>query len=265
MNKNQFFDLNRFGLYIKSNLLINYKKILLSIIAITLIIYGILFLNMPKGDNMGTFKEQGYLGTFVFFVFALIFYMGSGFRAFNNKTTTRHFLATPVSTFEKYTAEFLFQIVGSIVALLIIFWISAHLARWTALLTLITPGSHSAQIATFNYGDLWKEINSTDNMGLKVILAILISCLSIFTVRIFFTKNGLIKSILTLFVLSGLFFGFKSLLVKLFFNGLFLFNDIHLDLSKDFSVYKLLVILAYIIGFTGLILIGYYKLKEKEL
>lgn len=265
MDKNQFFDLNRFGLYIKSLLLINYKKILLSIIAIILIIYGILFLNMPKGDNMGTFKEQEYFGTFVFFVFALIFYMGTGFRAFNNKTTTRHFLATPVSTFEKYTAEFLFQIVGSIATLLIIFWISAHLARWTALLTLTTPVNHSTQIAILNYGDLWKEINNTANMGLIAIIAILISCLSIFTFRIFFTKNGVIKSILTLFVVSGLFFGFKSLLVKLFFNERFLLNDVQLGLSNDISVYKLLVILACIIGFTGLTLIGYYKLKEKEL
>lgn len=267
MNKNQFFNFSRFYTYVQSSTLINLKRTLISIAALFVIIFLLIFSGMPKGDSTALYHPSRYFaGNFLFMVVALGVFIGSGFKAFNRKVESRNYLAVPASTFEKYITEFLFRIVLSTFTLLVLFWVAAHLARFAALSTLTGPGDHFSQIAVFNYKDLFKTMSNNGNLEF-VLLGILFIGLFLFNIRIFFNNNGLVKTMLTFAALLFLFINYFGLLGKLFFpemegypNGP---SSFYMVKGIDSNLLYAKITLSILC--VGLPILGYFKLKEKEL
>lgn len=258
MNKNQFFNLKRFTNYSKNLLLINAKSMLISVAVLFVVMFLLQFSSMPRGKSMMEYPISNYAIYFTFYIVVLGVFIGSGFKPFNQKVNTQNYLAVPVSTFEKYLTEFLFRVVIGTIGLFVIYWIAVNLARYAAILTLTEP----TEIVPFRYSTFFKDMFEHFDAAqiTVVILSVAFAYISLFNVRLFFTKNGFIKALLTL---STLLFAFITLLyyiVKYIFEPM---RDKYA--SVNFEVSENYISSILIVSIVGLSIFGYFKLKEKEL
>lgn len=267
MKTNQIFSIKRFINLIKSDLLMNYKKYGLMILAILLVDYVILYLNMPKysynPNNVYNIREYFPLFTSLGF-FTLGAWIGSAFPEFNNKNTSRSYLITPASTFEKYTTQLLGRIIISTIIFLIIFWLAANLARFTVLHTI---KENIPNIEQFNFSGVINTLKSDSVIEWLLPLSFLALIMFLFSVRIYFNKHGLVKTILSLSVVLFLLYLLFVIFTQVFYPSYKLF-EVH---SSEYQVTKSLknseILGIVILSLSSLILpvLGFFKLKEKEL
>ncbi len=263
MNKNQFFNIKRFSNYIKSLTLINAKSLLITVTVLFVIFFVLQFLGMPKGDSIRPYKMNEYLGNLTFYLVALGVFIGSGFKPFNHKVNTRNYLAVPASTFEKYVTEFLARIVVGSIGVIVIYWISANLARLAAILTLTSDVNHFEQITPFSYNFLFE--NFDPSTFLIFTLIVLFIYVALFTIRLFFTKNGFLKTFLSLSAAGAVYFGLTFTIVHKFFKDNGNTGITNWNSEASFISGELFTILICLVGIIGLSIFGYFKLKEKEL
>lgn len=262
MKTNQIFSLKRFINLIKSDLLMNYKRYGMIVLVMTLLTYVVMYLNFPK--NGGTFDIERYFPFLVSFIFfSLGAWIGSSFPAFNRKNTSRNYLMTPASTFEKYTAQFIGRIIISTIVMLIIFWIDARFARFTVLHVI---KENTTAIDKFSYTALYEKIK-LDHVVYWTPLIFFSLVTFLFSARIYFNKHGLIKSLLAL---AGVFFAFYILLViytQIFYPGNKLFEVDATNYIVTKSIKNSDILMIALLSFSILILpvLGFFKLKEKEL
>lgn len=267
MKTNQIFSIKRFINLIKSDLLINYKKYGLMILAISLVYYVILYLNMPKYsyNPQSVYNTYEYYPLFISLgLFTLAAWIGSAFPAFNNKNTARSYLTTPASTFEKYTAQFLGRIIVSTIIFLIIFWIDARLARFTILNTVkdnipnIKPFTYSAFIDRLKADTFTLWILPFGGLSLVLFL---------FSVRIYFGKHGLIKAILSLAAVIFIIYILFAVSTQFFYSGYKFFGVKTPDyqVTEKLNNGEIFTIIIFGVSWIFFTILGFFKLKEKEL
>lgn len=266
MNNNQFFSFSRFFILIKNDLLLNYKKYLLTLLVVILLGYIFTYLGFPKYHS-AHFEIRSYFNLFIVSWFALFGYIALSFPAFSNKTSRRTYLGLPASTFEKYSAEMLMKIILPIILYFAMYWVVTNLARFTVLSTF---PNRSLNIAPFAYSDFFKVIFGNGiNWLYKLSMFLLFANISLFmfVVRIFFNKNGLLKTIISAIAIVLLFLCCMVLFSHIFIPGTQGFN-INVEEYEIVQMYDNTDIFASIILMlllVALLPIGYYKLKEKKL
>lgn len=261
MNKNQFFNLKRFSNYSRNLLLINAKSILISVAVLFAVMFLLQFSSMPRGKSMVEYPISNYAGYFTFYLLGLGLFIGSGFKALNQKVDTRNYLAVPVSTFEKYLSEFLSRIVIGTIGFLVIFWLAVNSARYVAIFTLTNPIINPfQQIAPFSYKAFFEYVfrgfETFDIVSL--ILFITSIYITLFNIRLFFNKHGLIKTLLTLSAL------FSAIITLIYYIGKKFFES-STTRYVNFEINDIYFYIILAVAIVGLSVFGYFKLKEKEL
>lgn len=266
MKTNQIFSTKRFINLIKSDLLINYKKYGLQLLVVFLLGYVLIYLNLPKHSYQidDSYEVTKYFVLFVVALFALGAFVGMSFPAFNHKNTSRGYLLTPASTFEKYTAQILGRIIIGTLLFLIIFWIDARLARFTII--------HSVKenipvIEKFTYSGMINRLKmDLFTLWIFPFLSLSMGCF-VFSVRLFFAKNGLVKTILSM---GGVFFVSYvvfALLTQIFYPELPLFQVRTPDyqITEKLGNGEIFSIVIFSVSWMFFLVFGFFKLKEKEL
>ena len=285
MNSNQFFSFSRFSLLLRNDILLNYKKYLLTIAGAFILGFILLYSSMPKlvvkGELQWIFESHHYSQIFQMCLIGLLAFVGSAFSELSNKVKTTNYLLLPASTFEKYLTKFVIHVLAGIFFLLIIFWMDAHLARYVTIINLkayhndvLSYAEKEKFIEVFNYSTLlvktpyptitywnWFE-------GMALICGLFSVGMYFFNVKIFFRKLGLIKTAISfiaiIFLVAFLFMFFSQLFypeTKMFDIS----NEIDYRLPNGYNNVE--IWLSYSAYFVSLFLIplGYYKLKEKQL
>jgi len=256
---NGFFSFTRWYCLFCADLRLNLKRYLLIFLGALAVGYLALGWDM-HGTQL--YQSQNYFIIISVGLMALALFAGNPFPEFNHKTGTADYLLLPASTFEKLLTQILIYVVLGSICYLLIFWVDAHLARWTVMAGAAAQ-SKQVVIEPFRYAILWEEMERP----YVVWLGITGIGISLFALRLFFKRYAFVKSVLVLFGLFGFWCCFMVGCSHLFYPETQGFN-IHFS---DFKMYNgmylvevYFLIMAHCIWLTAFPL-AYYKLKEKKL
>lgn len=271
MNINQFFSLSRLWLLLRNDMMMNYKKYLLNIGGALVVYFIIIYMMLPKNPNYQDYEVGDYATPFIMLLFSLGGFIGMAFPFMSEKRQLSVHLLTPASTFEKYLGQFLIRVIGGSILFLIVFHIDAIIARQVAL-GVLAKYEHAPTIAEFSYKHLLdgnRSLHDADRYGqiTSMISSVIAIGFFLFSVKTFFNKSGLIKTILTG---TGIFI--TMTLIFIAFSHIF-FPDTtgwsaHLSNYKvNDQFYNVELWFTSIACATPLFLLplGYFKLKEKQL
>ena len=166
---NKTFDLHRFGMVLRWDLLTNWKSYFYSIagLAIGIIMLSISMLytfphsHYTVGGDLGNYYEDGMTGFLATILIA--FFFVSACNIFSNTKTKlqrENFLMLPANNLEKYAARFLMMSVGSILTMLIATLIADFVQF--VLSFFMTPGYHASIIGS-SLSQIYKAATNTGN------------------------------------------------------------------------------------------------------
>lgn len=268
MHTNQFFNISRFWLLLRNDMMMNYKKYLLNIGGAFVVCFIIIYMTLPTKPNYVDYSAQSYLYPFLIVLFGLGGFIGMAFPFLNEKRQLSVYLLTPASTFEKYLSQFLIRFIGGTVIFLLIFYIDAIIARQVAL-AVLAKFEHAPTIAEFSFKHLTDMKRNMRTTGEITGLISIITTIGffLFSVKLFFSKNGLIKT-----MLAGTAVFFAILLLNVGLSHIFfpetICMDDHLPSYKVNEQFNNLQVWFTILACSTpafLLPLGYFKLKEKQL
>lgn len=172
---NKTFDLHRFGMVLRWDLLTNWKSYFYSIagLAIGIIMLSISMLyTFPHshyivGGDLGNYYEDGMTGLLATILMA--FFFVSACNIFSNTKTKlqrENFLMLPANNLEKYAARFLMMSVGSILTMLIATLIADFVQF--VLSFFMTPGYHASIIGS-SLSQIYKAATDTSNNPISIL------------------------------------------------------------------------------------------------
>jgi len=298
MNSNKFFSFSRFYRLLMNDVLINYKKYLLIIVAAFIMGFVFLYGSMPRlvygSDTLygwNRFNSSKYMNIFLASIVALGALVGSSFPDLGSKVKTANYLLIPASTFEKFFSQFFIRVICGAAIFLVLFWIDARLARAISVMQMVDVKTnlHYAYaeqfIEKFHYGMIFwydrvvsysTEVGSypiekivyhkaIETWGLSLLIVSI--GLYLFSVKLFFKKLGLVKSIL-----SAVAVFFAMALFMVIFSHIFYPGTKGFDVSlSNYTLQNGINNVEFwlcLIGFVSplfLLPMGYFKLKEKQL
>jgi hypothetical protein len=269
MNPNKFFSLKRFSRFFVSDLLLNQKRYLYSLVAAFIGFYLIILLSMTYSPSSSRFYSENYLTPFILCLLVLGAFIGKAFPEFNDNVKTGNYLLLPASSFEKALAQFLIYFVLGSLLFVLFFWIDAHLVRWSMQLKESVQ-SGRVVIEPLQFSAIFKEMGAIRTLWDKLFCVTLIFSTGtfLFSVRLFFKHYALVKTVICG---VGLFFFIICLLS--FFSHLF-YPEKTSGLGMELLSYKTSLNLENIqIFFYGItyfawlffLPLAYFKLKEKQL
>jgi len=263
METNQFFSLKRFYLLLRNDLLINYKTYLFTLIGACIVGYLVFFTSMPKHEIGRDFGKNEYFTSLIFYLLGLGVFVGLSFPEMNNKIKASKYLLIPSSIFEKFLAQFVLRIIGGFILITLLFWSDAYLARWTILsiYKFIEPSNIKLPQFSFFY--------QGSDTYLKVALTFCIFSLAtyLFSIRLFFKKNALVKTLISFGLLAYLIVCFHVILSHIFYPETVGFDVnlknydlpfLHIN-NVEFWMSSIMILSGFFLLF-----LGYFKLKEKQ-
>lgn len=260
--------------------------------------FAFLYSNMPKfvygnaiENSWNIFDSNKYMNIFMVSLVALGALVGSSFPDLGSKVKTANYLLIPASTFEKFTSQFFIRVICGAGIFLVLFWIDARLARAISVTQMIDVKTnlhyvHAEQfIEKFNYGMifLYHKITSYPDSNVSnpivnivyykaiekwgISLFIVSMGLYLFSVKLFFKKLGMVKSII-----SSVAVFFAMALFMVIFSHIFYPDTKGFDVSlQNYTLQNGINNIEFwlcLIGFVSplfLLPMGYFKLKEKQL
>ena len=173
---NKTFDLHRFGMVLRWDLLTNWKSYFYSIagLAIGIIMLSISMLySFPhshyivEGGDLGNYYESRMTG-FLAAIFILFFFI-SACNIFSNMKTKlqrESFMMLPANNLEKYAARFLMMSVGSILIMVIATLIGDFVQF--VLSFFMTPGYHASIIGS-SLSQIYKAATDSGNDSISIL------------------------------------------------------------------------------------------------
>ena len=173
---NKTFDLHRFGMVLRWDLLTNWKgyfnRIAGLAIGITLLSIPMLY-NFPhshyivEGGDLGNYYEDSMTGFLAAIFILLIFVSASNiFGNMKTKLQRESFLMLPANNLEKYAARFLMTSVGSILIMLIA-TLTADFVQFV-LSFFMTPGYHASIIGS-SLSQIYKTATMVGNNPISIL------------------------------------------------------------------------------------------------
>lgn len=269
MKSNSFFSFNRFGLLLKNDLLLNYKQYLLTIVAAFIVGYFVVYSHLPWKEYFEDYIIQKFYHAFIYCLMGFGAFIGLSFPGLNSKTASQNYLMMPGSTFEKYLSQFFIRIVLASVLFLVIFWVDAYLARITVLQSDKFVGL-ATDYESFSYSALFKFMmrTSSEILGYASLIVMVSIGLYMFTVRLFFTKLAIFKTVISL---VGFIF-LVAFVFVLFSHAFYPETTIGFQMNiREYHVYEnitnmeMWIAFVFSIPWIFLLPLGYFKLKEKQL
>jgi hypothetical protein len=222
------------------------------IIGLFIYLITLRFNDFYKWDN----KAQDTIFLFLFLILGM-FYTSNAFASFRNKEKSLSYLTLPASTIEKFTFEFINKIVLFILVFPVLLWVT---------LNLVGLGLHKIYPEFENYRfELTSFFSNFKKWSHFTLLSIAMFFLTIpFLGATFFKKRVLLKTLFfTAVILSSL--GLYGYLVFLGFDvGEYTPTDNNIILTNEEQIAMRFLFFASIISHLVLYIVGYFKLKEKE-
>ncbi len=282
MNSNKFFSFSRFYRLLMNDILLNYKKYLLTIVGAFILGFIVIYMQMPNylyGYSGYSFDASRYFNVFIMCLVGLGAFVGSAFSELSSKVKISNYLLLPASTFEKFLCQFIIRAVIGTVIFMFIFWVDAHIARIAVLSNLknnlgqlVGPEKYD-YIEKFHFSMFlikskypivtnWKLFE-----GIGMILIIFSSGMFLFSVKIFFRKLGLIKTGISLVATLYLIMIVMMCFSQLFYPETKSFGIANIDykLSNGYSNDEIFLYSIAYLAPIFLLPLGYFKLKEKQL
>lgn len=264
MESNKYFTFRRFYLLLQHDILINYKNYLITASGVFLVLFVALYVQMPKENLQIDFGFYKYQMTFLIALVCLGTFVGLAFPDLESKIKTSNYLLLPGSVLEKFLEQFLIRVIVGSLAFCIIFWLDAHLARLFAFSVFKgQPNLHT--IDSFHFSMLFQRsiFYAPYSVATKFefILGFFSTSMYLFSIRLFFRRFSLIKSIISLLALLGLSFYLLVIITHIFYPDTVKFK-LNIDSLNIYSDW------FYIITYTSwifLLFLGYFKLKEKKI
>lgn len=262
MKPNNTFNITRFGLLFRQNLIHHYKLNSLSLVAFC----GGLFMLLLIIQFFDGFQPQT-LQTFQ--VLLLILFFGTGiicagtaFPGFRTKEKSLNYLMNPASALEKFLMEFLSRVLLFILVIPFIYWAVYNVEGY--LVKMIYPTFSFESQMPFSLPSMHLESESFMRWVYTLVISgTLLVFVIPFTGATIFVKNPLIK---TLFGVALIFF-FNFFIFYLFIE-VFLFKEFHpsgpilfISEGEDAVVAGAIAGIAMNLAFISA---AYFKLKEKE-
>jgi len=220
-------------------------------------------MSMPKQYPASTFDNNDYMQIAAICLLGLGVFIGLSFPEMNNKIKATNYLLLPASTFEKFLVQFSLRFIGGILLFILILWIDAHLARWS--IQHVYKGFDTTIIEDVNILEMTKGAKL--HQILPLVFAILSLGTYLFSIRLFFKKNALVKTVISFGLIVYIMACLMVVFSHLFYPETHGFN---VDLKHyDLSILPVTNIEMYffsIMYLSGLFLLplGYFKLKEKQ-
>ncbi len=261
MNKNSFFSPGRFARLFRNDLLINQKTYLFTLAGIGIAIYALLYFSMVTTKHVSLNQYTGFI---VFYLMGVGVVIGTAFPALTNQTKMSNYLLAPGSTLEKYLVQFIIRIVIFVPIALLIFWISAHLAKASLVPDPKIGFNPEVSITDFSFESLFNLFYYKDIA--PTILGIFSMYAFLFAGSVSFNRFALPKTL----IFAG------GILITMFFS-LVLFSHIFYPLENhgfeiklepykvgDIDSYKVFLYCWACLSWPFFLLFAYFKLKEKE-
>lgn len=281
MNSNKIFSFGRFYLLMRNDFLLNYKKYLLTIAVAFVLGFIIIYLEMPKMEYryMEAYFARRYPQIFIMCLLGLGAFVGSAFSELSSKVKTSNYLLLPASTFEKFLLQFVIRILLGTALFLFIFWADAHLARFAALSRMVDENNQLAGpekykfITAFHYSQLLikdyfpPRTYWTAYEIITMTSGIFSIGIYLFSVKIFFRKMGLVKTIISMVALFYVLAGAMILFSHIFFpetTGFELNINEYVTPFGGTNNFELWINSICFFSWLFLLPLGYFKLKEKQ-
>ena len=261
MKQNKYLNMGRFARLFRNDLLINQKTYLFTLAGLGIAIYALMYFLMMNTKHVGANQYTGFI---VFYLMGVGVVIGTAFPALTNQIKTTNYLLAPGSTFEKYMVQFVIRMVIFIPIALIIFWISAHLAKASLVPDPTIGFDPEVSIADFSFGSLFNRLYYKDIA--PIILGIFSMYAFLFAGSVSFNRFALPKTL----IFAG------GILVTMLFS-LVLFSHIFYPLETqgfeiklkpykvgDIDNYKVFLYCWACLSWPFFLLFAYFKLKEKE-
>lgn len=254
-------SINRMVLLYKQFIFLSGKQILIVLGSTAGLITGFhAFMYFVNRSQLGNTKiaDEYHISVFLFAFFAgCLIWCGQSFPAFRSKEKSMDYLMTPTSSIEKFMFEFINRIIIYVICFPIVYWTFTNIV--TGIFHIYYPDYLNYK---FEFGVLFSEWSSREII-LAITLALLM-CTLPFTGATFFQKMPLLKTILIVFLLIGIYFGFGFMIVEGFDIKDYQPADGRVLFMKNAEDAKLGVILAAALANVCLLAISYFKVKEKE-
>jgi len=282
MNSNKFFNFSRFYRLLRNDILLNYKKYLLTIVGAFILGFILMYMYMPNRvytDTIYKFDTSRYFNLFTMCLVGLGAFVGSAFSELSSKVKISNYLLVPASTFEKYLSQFVIRAVVGTAIFLLVFWIDAHLARIAVLSRIEGLDGQLAGPEKYDYIEKFhwsmflikSKYPTLTNWrlfeGIGMILTWFSLGMFLFSIKIFFRKLGLIKTgislVATIYLLTVVMAGFSHIFYPETV-GLGIAN-IDYKLSNGYSNSEIFFNSIGYLAPLFLLPLGYFKLKEKQL
>ena len=282
MNSNKFFSFSRFYQLLRNDILLNYKKYLLTIVGGFILGFILMYMYMPNrfyGDTNFKFDASRYFDLFIMCLVGLGAFVGSAFSELSSKIKMSNYLLMPASTLEKFLCQFVVRAVVGTVIFLFIFWVDTHIARIAVLSHMKNNLGQLAGPEKYNYINKfhWSMFLIKSNYptitnwrlfeGIGTALTFFSVGMYLFSVKIFFRKLGLIKTGISLVAVIYL-----IMIIMMCFSHLFYPETKGFDITNVTyflpNAYTNDDIFRYSIAYIAplvLLPLGYFKLKEKQL
>ena len=276
---NTYFNLKRFTLLLKQDLLINRTKYGITILGLGLITYilGYIFLNSSKVSmikhDYAVF--QNYTICFAFFMMYVGVIIGLAFPDLSDKIKTSNYLLNPGSILEKIMLQFLIRIVLFVPVALGIFWIAIRLAKASLIPEMVNFNSveqlmDPAVIPYFDYvflitksnGEIWDTWQI-----LFVIFGLFSYGIYLFAGATYFKRYALVKTVIASVVILLTSITFSVLLSHIFYPEVTQGFNTKLNefaVTEHLSSSELFMVSLSLLSWLFFIVIAYFNLKEKE-
>ena len=262
MKQNKYFSTRRFARLFRNDLLINQKTYLFTLAGLGIAIYALMYFSMITTKHVSINQYTGFI---VFYLMGVGVVIGTAFPALTNQIKTSNYLLAPGSTFEKYMVQFLIRIAIFIPIALLIFWVSAHLAKATLVPDPTIGFDPKVRIADFSFESLFNQLYYKDIA--PTVLGIFSMYSLLFAGSATFKRFALPKTL----IFFGSIVGIVSL-AFVFFSYVFFSAstqgiDINLPIYKidsDTENIKLFFYIVFSFSWLFFLPLAYFKLKEKE-
>lgn len=264
MKQNKYFSPQRFVRLFQNDLLINQKTYLFTPVGLLIAVYIFSLLGMRQ-SNPAYIQNALYLPNFMFYTLGIIALISTSFPALKDQIKTSNYLLLPGSTIEKYVLQFVVRIVIFIPLALTIFWIGTHLAK-ASLIPTPESGFDPSKIPDFHFSDIMKNVTSFRDK-LVIIASIFSFATLLFAGSAYFNRFALVKTAIVVAVVSFLVILTFVIFSHIFYPAETQGFDMKLkiyEIAEDINNLQLAAYLLGCLSWIFFLVLGYFKLKEKE-
>jgi hypothetical protein len=262
MKQNKYFSPGRFARLLRNDWLINQKTYLFTLAGLGIAIYALMYFSMITTKHVSINQYTGFI---VFYLMGVGVVIGTAFPALTNQNKASSYLLMPGSTLEKYLIQFLIRLVIFIPVALLIFWISAHLAKASLIPDPKIGFDPEVRISDFSFTSLFNQLYYKDIA--PILFGIFSGYSLLFAGSVYFKRFAIPKTLIFFGITVGIVALSFEVFSHLFFPTSATNSNTNLliyKINSDTENIKLYLYIIFGCPWLFFLPLAYFNLKEKE-